>query len=721
MLARALARGVAIRQDAAMDGARPWAAAERPSPASDRSAALCAALAVGFVVGLGAAGLAARANPSLRDPGDTSWVLVGLGLCYALLFLPVAVGGLVLVRSLARVGRAEPRLSEDAAEGEEESAANDAEALPSGGRWPFSTHTTVVISGFAAFVLAQVLVARSGGAEGGALAHALAFLAMAASMAVAAFVVTREQAQTLIGLWRWFWPSVLVFTGGMFLLVGLGRSEVPAHTAEKADRVLGAGEQGIAGDRALAQLPEPTPRRVVLLALDGVDWRRIDPLLAAGELPSLRSLLERGVRAPLHSREPGLPTIAWTTLATGVEPWRHGVRDVTEVDVPGFSRGLQRLYAKRGMEPLLPPALGLRTLVDEALDLGGFPERPLGSRQRREKAVWNVLGELGVPVAVVRWPASYPAEALHGWVVANDDPWTGDMVIQRAWDEEGPSAEIAWPPDLRYELADLIDRARRAEDFRLLGRPDPDAPPTRELLDLPVFAELSPEEAAELERDPRLAEEVRVVLAADVFAVTTALRLWRLKEPQFLAVQLRAVDVLSHRVGRFPSAVDGAYRFLDQALAAFLGTVGRETTIVLVSAYGWEYEGDARGHDHAPDGVLVLAGPTVRAGVEFVEAPEVYDLAPTLLGLYGLPASREMPGRVLLEALDVSARPPAVERPRSYGAYRFRREGVDVGELHPGGPVPAPEGLDAGPQPLPGPEPESEPAAAAQEGDGEGS
>ena len=114
---------------------------------------------------------------------------------------------------------------------------------------------------------------------------------------------------------------------------------------------------------------------------------------------------------------------------------------------------------------------------------------------------------------------------------------------------------------------DRVARARRAEDFRLLGSPDPSAPPTRELLDLPVFEGLGPEEAVELARDPRLAEEVRVVLAADVFAVTTALRLWRLKEPQLAVVQLRAVDVLSHRVGRFDAAVDGAYRFVDQALA----------------------------------------------------------------------------------------------------------------------------------------------------------
>ncbi|HVS17866.1 MAG TPA: alkaline phosphatase family protein [Planctomycetota bacterium] len=689
-----------------MVGARPWAAAERPSPTSDRSAALCAAHAVGFVVGLAAGGLAARDNPSLRDPGDASWVRVGLGVFYALLFVPVGLGGLALVRAFARVGRVapppevgpEPEAGEEVEPDEERAQAEGGDA-PDGGRWPFSTHTTVAVTGFASFVLAQLFAVRSGVPEGSVLALSISFAALAGGMVVAACVVTREQAQALIGLWRWFWPMALVFTGGSFLLLGLGRSEVQPRAGVAADAVLGAARVGVGLDDTLEALPDPRPRRVLVVAVDGADWRRIDPLLAAGELPSLRSLLARGVRTPLRSRTPGWPTTAWTTLATGVEPWRHGVRDVTEIEVPGFTRGLQRLYAKRGQEALLPPAVGLRALVDRALDLGAFPEHPLGSRQRRAKAVWNVLGERGVPVAVVRWPASFPAEALHGWVVANDDPWTGDMVIQRAWEEGGPGDEIAWPPELRYELADLIDRARRAEDFRLIGRPDPNAPPTRALLDLPVFANLEPGEAAKLEEDPRLAEEVRLVLAADVFAVTAALRLWRLKEPQLLLVQLRAIDVLGHRVGRFPSVIDGAYRFLDQALAAFLGTVGTDTTVVFVSAYGWDYAVDVRGHDHAPDGVLALAGPAVRAGVEFDESPEIYDVAPTLLALYGLPPSQEMPGRALVEALDVSARPAHQDRPRSYGAYHFQRAGVVREELYPLGPAPAAAGPSVSPVP----------------------
>ncbi len=53
---------------------------------------------------------------------------------------------------------------------------------------------------------------------------------------------------------------------------------------------------------------------------------------------------------------------------------------------------------------------------------------------------------------------------------------------------------------------------------------------------------------------------------------------------------------------------------------------------------------------HTPDGVLVLAGPKVRAGVE-LETAQIVDVVPTLLALMDLPIPAEADGRVLQEAL----------------------------------------------------------------------
>src|SRR5262249_15158436 len=57
---------------------------------------------------------------------------------------------------------------------------------------------------------------------------------------------------------------------------------------------------------------DPIPgARLLLIGLDGADWRVIDPLLRAGRLPNMARLIRDGVRARLKSVEPILSPVAW--------------------------------------------------------------------------------------------------------------------------------------------------------------------------------------------------------------------------------------------------------------------------------------------------------------------------------------------------------------------------------------------------------------------------
>ena len=49
-------------------------------------------------------------------------------------------------------------------------------------------------------------------------------------------------------------------------------------------------------------------------------------------------------------------------------------------------------------------------------------------------------------------------------------------------------------------------------------------------------------------------------------------------------------------------------------------------------------------------GMLLMAGPRVRQGAR-IEGASVYDIAPTMLTMLGMPRARDMSGRVLEEAL----------------------------------------------------------------------
>ena len=63
------------------------------------------------------------------------------------------------------------------------------------------------------------------------------------------------------------------------------------------------------------------------IGLDGLDWEILDPLIEQGRLPHLEGLIENGTRAKLLSISPMLSPVIWTTVATGVEPSRHGIID----------------------------------------------------------------------------------------------------------------------------------------------------------------------------------------------------------------------------------------------------------------------------------------------------------------------------------------------------------------------------------------------------------
>jgi predicted AlkP superfamily phosphohydrolase/phosphomutase len=120
-------------------------------------------------------------------------------------------------------------------------------------------------------------------------------------------------------------------------------------------------------------------RRFLVLGLDGGTFDLLDPLLAAGELPFLASLVHRGVRAPLRSVYPAKTIPAWFSFATGQDPGELGIFGFTEPDGrPGRSRTVRSF--------------------------------------RPAEALWDRLSRLGIKVGILNFPvtAGYP---LHGFIL----------------------------------------------------------------------------------------------------------------------------------------------------------------------------------------------------------------------------------------------------------------------------------------------------------------
>src|SRR5207244_9603078 len=122
---------------------------------------------------------------------------------------------------------------------------------------------------------------------------------------------------------------------------------------------------------------------------------------------------------------------------------------------------------------------------------------------------------------------------------------------------------------------------------------------------------------------------------------------------------------------RFGGAVEEMYRYADQIVGNFIDALDANTTLVVLSDHGFELgalpEDPSKTRDmrrvseryHRLEGILYLYGNHVKAHRR-IDEPALLDVAPTLLTLSGLSPARDMPGRVLEDALTVSAPSRAV-------------------------------------------------------------
>jgi predicted AlkP superfamily phosphohydrolase/phosphomutase len=153
--------------------------------------------------------------------------------------------------------------------------------------------------------------------------------------------------------------------------------------------------------------------KVVVIGLDGATFDLLNPWLAAGELPNLKGLMDRGVWGPLTSVYPIISPVAWTCATTGVNPGKHGIY--------GFERP----------DPEVPGAQLLYT-----------------SEQRKAAPIWTLLGDAGLSTALLNIPMTWPPDKVNG-VMVSGFPFPED------------TGRITWthPPELQGTLANYpLDR-----------------------------------------------------------------------------------------------------------------------------------------------------------------------------------------------------------------------------------------------------------------------
>ena len=393
----------------------------------------------------------------------------------------------------------------------------------------------------------------------------------------------------------------------------------------------------------------PEPARILLVGVDGLEWSVAAPMVRRGELPNLRTLMERGAWGTIETSEPTLSPVVWTTIATGKTPEEHGIHHFILTD---RDAGQGRLYNR--------------------LD-------------RRAKAFWNILSDAGQRVHVVGWFLTYPAEAIRGFMVSQftsldraREFWKGTL------EEKVPGQ--THPESLLEELAGEIRSV----------------PGEMDMLSRRIFDTDDPASVGGLEA--RLVEHTLWALEADALYGRIAERIIR-SDPDFdvMAVYFGGPDVVGHRFWRY--AYPDAYRFppteerqrrfggviaryygwVDEWIGRLAEACGEEVVVLVVSDHGMApinldvpFERLERvqqmnsGHHleaAASPGVLVAAGPGIRrtgadpgsvVAADLESLGSVLGITPTLLYLRGLPVGRDMaagPIEPLLADALLSGRP----------------------------------------------------------------
>ncbi|TKJ40007.1 hypothetical protein CEE37_09735 [candidate division LCP-89 bacterium B3_LCP] len=386
--------------------------------------------------------------------------------------------------------------------------------------------------------------------------------------------------------------------------------------------------------------------RIAIVGWDGAEWSIVQDLLAKGDLPNLRSLIEEGVSAPFKSLPSTKSPLVWTSIATGKLPSKHGIEDFGSFQFPGMVNNFAEY----------PDGLGLYRLISRFMSQADLP---VTSTTRRCKAIWNILSEANLSVGLIGYWASWPAEAVNGFVVS--DRFTYTLFNPRSSIKSLKQGQT-YPSELLNELSafcrlpDSITDEERSRFMPATGGKQayPDD------WDEDQYEDWNPLYQFEL-----------AYTAAESYR-GAGLYLYQKYRPAFFTVYFQAVDMISHffwqyhrpdefvsvpenDVARFGNVLPETYRYMDEILGEFLNVLEPGTDVLILSDHGFGFDLNPRVSfrtgEHRLHGIFVASGPHFQNGLELDEI-NVLDITPTLLHLYGLPVAEDMDGQVLTDVID---------------------------------------------------------------------
>ena len=367
-------------------------------------------------------------------------------------------------------------------------------------------------------------------------------------------------------------------------------------------------------------------KKVLVIGWDAADWKIINPLLDAGLMPSLESLINKGVIGDIATLDPVLSPILWTSIATGKTGDKHGILNFVEP-------------------------------VPEQTEI-----RPVTSTSRKCKALWNILSQSDLKSNIVGWWPSNPAEPINGVMVSNLYQKVTSETIKDWKLQDG----TVYPERLAEILAEY-----RVHPSELSGE------------HILPFVPKAHSVNQELDKNIVIIGK-NLAECASIHAAAT----WLMEnEPWDLtAVYFDTIDHLSHGFMKFhppmmsgidqekydlyKDVVNGIYRFHDMMLERYIKLAGEDATIIILSDHGFHSdhlrpkrlptEPMAPALEHRQFGMLSISGPNILKD-ERIYGATLLDITPTILTMFGLPVGKDMDGKVLTQVFDAPVTPEYID------------------------------------------------------------
>lgn len=152
----------------------------------------------------------------------------------------------------------------------------------------------------------------------------------------------------------------------------------------------------LACSRSSAPPPQKFSQKLVVLGFDGLDPDLVREWVAAGKLPHMKALIDRGGLYDLGTtHSPESPT-AWASFATGTNPGKHNIYD----------------FLVRDTQTYLPD-LGMVRREPAKFLLKWIPiSRPKVFSIRGGTSFWVTAGDAGVRSSILTVPVTFPPERV---------------------------------------------------------------------------------------------------------------------------------------------------------------------------------------------------------------------------------------------------------------------------------------------------------------------